>query len=249
MNNKELVKFFEKNKITWMLISFVNKLRALYIEDCYKENIKPFTWEECHLWYRGVLTKSKIGKQNAFTDDINEMLYDFFFEADWKYDKLKTDALKSFIDEINLKELSDKLLNEEIKAINFDKENWLDTNSKISKIYNENEKLALKKEIIKQSEAEALEKDSDYQDVYSEYKAIAEKLDAAYEKAVSDVKWLDKIKEINSAIKENKSLIFDFLEFENEKWNLNKIKIVTSTWEELVAHVNVYLWKPIKEEK
>ena len=249
MNNQELVKFFEKNKITWMLISFVNKLRALYIEDCYEEKIKPFTWEECYLWYRSVLSKSKIGKQNAFTDDINEMLYDFFFEADWKYDKLKTDDLKSFIDEINLKELSDKLLNEEIKAIDFDKENWLDTNSKISKIYNENEKLALKKEIIKQSEAEALEKDSDYQDVYSEYEAIVEKLNAAYEKAVSGVKWLDKIKEINSAIKENKSLIFEFLEFENEKWNLNKIKIVTPTWEELVAHTNVYLWKPIKEEK
>jgi len=46
----------------------------------------------------------------------------------------------------------------------------------------------LKKEIIKQSEAEALEKDSDYQDVYSEYEAIVEKLNAAYEKAVSGVK-------------------------------------------------------------
>ena len=247
---KWLVKQFKEEKNIDILVAFVTRLRATYFELCYSEELTKFEDDEVYIKFAQVVKKAKLTHNKKMTESVEDTLYDYFFETEWKKSMLKVQVLKDFIEEIDLKELSDEILNEEIESVNFDKENWFDTSSKIQKLYSENESLVLKKELIKQNETEALENNEEYKKILQEYEEtvseITERLNSAYDEAVKWVTWLDKIKEINSQIKENKSLVDEFLEHEFEKWDLSKIKITWSKWETLVAYTYVYLWK--KEE-
>ena len=250
LNLDKVISSFKKENANLALAQFLKTLRAMFYETAHENEVKQEDYEiaDIYLKFPKVLKRAKVANW-VISEDLENVLYDTLFIDEWKHSKVNYIVLQELLKKFDVEAAVKEAMEKEIEAVNFDKKNWLDTSWKIQKIFSENERLKLVKEVIKEQEASTLEADKDYQAALVELEEVNSKVNEAYEKAVSKLTVLDKLQQIKEAKKENDSILDEMLEFEKEHWNLSSIEIIDSKWRKLKAATAVYLAYAEKEEE
>jgi len=226
--NKENLEFIEEN------LEWENKK-----DNNIKEEIK-----EIFITIKKIktITKISINQFNLIEDTIK-----LFLTEKWNKLIVNEIALAEYLKNTDTVKIENDFLNNTKKEDDWEDINILSFPEKVQKLFTNVEKLTDENSIVKQMISDTLDNDCDYSDLVQEKEELLSKIKERKETLLEDSPLQKKADELKDELKEEKSILNDFLEVSVENWDYKTLQVNNKDWKKMKPKVKVS-FKEIKEQ-